>query len=243
MYRAGDKFLSGSALSHDKNCAAGGAGSLHPVVELSHRSTRANQSMKMIALLAGQRAGLTLKSLNTRSRSGALRAEVSIGQNDHSNMAELVERAIDARHERRRSRKGSGGAFLKQMHRDDQFGERYAAFREHFTNSANVGGEAIDVARDEILQCGVELAPENLEKFDATECAAVRKVQQVQFVPVLEYFVAIPLDRLEDGLEFLEFVFPQQMKMAGTRTPRRPAGRIARWLRVHSNTPQASPFA
>ena len=143
-----DEFLAGSAFTDDEDGAAGCAGSFNSRVELMHRRAGSDQAVKVAAFLLWQRFGLALQSLDSRAGNRAPGSKVSIGQHDHPDVAQLVERLEDARQRRRKQRKRGAGAFLEQVHRHDQLRKGYPTFGQFLANSAHVDDELIEILVD-----------------------------------------------------------------------------------------------
>src|SRR5262249_24907868 len=116
------------------------------------------------------------------------------------------------------------------MHRDDQLGKGHPAVRQHLTYPAHVGDKPVDVLGDQIAQCRIKFAAENLHELGPIEAAAVGEVEFVQPVPMLEYLGAMLLNGVQDGLQLLEFRVPEQMKMTRAAAPGRCGGS---WFGVH----------
>jgi hypothetical protein len=144
------EFLPSPAFADNQDRAAGSPCGLDAVIEATHRRVGTHQAVEGGPLFSRYQSCLAFECLNARSSTCRRGPEVRVGEQNHTNVAQLVERRVDLERRGRILGKGRVGTFLVQMKRRHNFRERYVSLAQQFAGSDRIDRIAIHVSVEQV---------------------------------------------------------------------------------------------
>ena len=215
MNRPRHQFLASAAFTADQNRAARPSGRLDTIVQSAHRAARANQIVEDAAVFARHESRLALKRLDPRARSRRCGPEVGIRDEDHADVAELVESRI-YREGRWRAGKNLVRAFLEKVKRRHDFRKWHVEVAQQLSGTDSIDRVAIHVAVEEVLGVAQESVVEEFAELHLQQTASIAKVKRIELIPVLDHLSEMLVHQSQDGSEQFQFIVPQEMIMPGS---------------------------